>query len=336
MYQVNMETDWLHRLLTMPPMVILLDAQIALQQGWQILNTLQRHPVIANVPLIVCNLDSNNQHGTFLEMNYQSKPLDAVQVARVLMDKGILADDGTSAKTILIVDDDPGILELHTRLLQNLSARYRVLQAHDGREALATMQQIHPDLVLLDLLMPNLDGFGVLEAMGATNTLRDVPVVILTTQTLTEAEMERLNRGVAAILKKELFSKDEILAHIESTLARTYKLSSATQQLVRKAIAYIHEHYDEPLSRSQIAQYISVNEDYLTDCFHRELGIPPMTYLTRYRISQARVLLEVGYKSVTDIGLAVGFADNAHFSHVFMNEVGVSPNAYRHGNRALA
>jgi YesN/AraC family two-component response regulator len=214
---------------------------------------------------------------------------------------------------VLVVDDDPGILNLHTRLLQE-QGQYRVLQARNGREALALLAQTRPALVLLDLLMPELDGFGVLEAMRSMEQTRDVPVVVLTAQSLTEADMERLNRGVAAILSKGLFSTHEILGHIDAALARTHKLGSATQRLVRKALAYIHEHYAEPLSRAQIAQYVGIAEDYLTDCFHQELGVPPMTYLTRYRIKQARALLEAEAKSKTHVALAVGFVDRSSLS----------------------
>jgi YesN/AraC family two-component response regulator len=270
-----------------------------------------------------------------LELNYQRKPLDATHLVQILNYQGLLVNEKDDTKTVLVVDDDPGILNLHTRLLQE-QGQYRVLQARNGREALALLAQTRPALVLLDLLMPELDGFGVLEAMRSMEQTRDVPVVVLTAQTLNQADMERLNRGVAAILSKGLFSTQEILGHIDVALARTHKLGSATQRLVRKALAYIHEHYAEPLSRAQIAQCVGIAEDYLTDCFHQELRVPPMSYLTRYRIKQARALLEAEAQSVTDVALAVGFVDSAHFSRVFQREVGVSPNAYRRGKRAPA
>ena len=64
------------------------------------------------------------------------------------------------------------------------------------------------------------------------------------------------------------------------------------------------------------------------------MGVTPITYLTRYRLKQARALLEAGQRSITEVALAVGFADSAYFSRVFQREVGVSPSAYQRGQRA--
>ena len=195
------------------------------------------------------------------------------------------------------------------------------------------MRATAPDLVLLDLMMPELDGFGVLEAMRADEQLCRVPVLVLTAQILTEDELARLNRGVSAVLVKGLFSVDETLQHITAALDRRRRTGSPTQQLVHKALAYLQEHYAAPLSRQQLAAHIGVHENYLTDCFHREMGITPIAYLTRYRITQARVLLDAGQRSITEVALAVGFADGAYFSRVFQREVGVSPSAYQRGQR---
>lgn len=331
---VDAGDDWLQQLLAANPGAIILDDQLAVQHGWQIIGALKRHRATAHVPLLVFAVDESQTHGALLELNYERKPIEPNQLAQILSHQGLAAGDSTSLKTILIVDDEPDTLELHTRLVRQLSPACRVLQAQNGREALDAMRRTRPDLVLLDLMMPELDGFGVLGAMRAEETLRDVPVVVLTAQTLSENDMERLNRGVASILSKGLFSAQEVLSHIEAALDHNQKLGSATQRLVRKAISYIQTHYAEPLSRDRIARHVGVAEGYLTTCFHQELGIPPMTYLMRWRIKQARALLEAGLLNVTEVALTVGFSDSAHFSRVFQREVGVSPNTYRRGKRA--
>jgi CheY-like chemotaxis protein len=112
-----------------------------------------------------------------------------------------------------------------------------VLQAQDGREALEVVRHERPDLVLLDLMMPELDGFGVLEAMQVGETTRDIPVVVLTGRVLTEEDMERLNRGVAAVLGKGLFSVEETLAHVEAALARRQRLGGEARRIVRRGMA---------------------------------------------------------------------------------------------------
>jgi YesN/AraC family two-component response regulator len=236
--------------------------------------------------------------------------------------------------TILIVDDDAAILDLHTRLIQKQLPLCRVLTARNGREALAVVQETRPDLILLDLMMPELDGFGVLEALRASEATRNIPVIVLTAQALTADDMTRLNQTVVSVLEKGVFSAEETLAHVAAALARADKASSAAQRLVRQAMAYLHEHYAETVSRDQVARAVHVSENYLTNCFHHELGLSPMTYLARYRVKQARALLETSALNITEVALAVGFSDSAYFSRVFQREMGVSPGAYRRGRRA--
>jgi len=94
-------------------------------------------------------------------------------------------------------------------------------------------------------------------------------------------------------------------------------------------MAYVHEHYPEVFTRETLARYVGVSEDYLTRCFRQELGLTPMAYLNRYRVSRAKEMLSAGRKSVTEVAIAVGFSDTKYFSRVFRREVGVSPAAYR-------
>ena len=159
--------------------------------------------------------------------------------------------------------------------------------------------------------------------------LRDIPVIVVTGQVLTEAEMARLNQGVATVLSKGVYSLEETLAHLEVALAREQKLSSEAQRLVRRAMAYLHEHYMESLTRGAIAQHVGLDEDYLTYCFRQELGMTPITYLNRYRVNQARQLLKQTNKSVTAIALEVGFSDSSYFSRIFKRETGMAPDTYR-------
>ena len=191
----------------------------------------------------------------------------------------------------------------------------------------------HPDLVLLDLMMPELDGFGVLEMMRSDEMSRDIPVIVLTGQVLTQEDMVRLNRGVTNVLKKGLFSIEETLTHVEAALARNKHLGSETQRLVRKAMASIHEHSSEPISLKDVARLVGVSKEYLARCFHQETGVTLVTYLNRYRIGQAKARLEVGETNLTEIALEVGFSSGPYFSRVFRQEVGMSPSEYRQAGR---
>lgn len=320
--------DWLVHLLSMPPDVVALDQELAAEQGWEILNVLRSNPATRDIPVMFYSLTAEHDGGAMLELDYLTKPMGTAELAQALKRYGLSTAE-REGKTILIVDDEPGILEMHARVVQAQSAAYRVSKARDGREALAVIRQEHPDLVLLDLMMPELDGFGVLEAMQKEETIRNIPVIVLTAQTLTEKDMERLNRGVSAVLGKGLFSVEETLAHIEETLLHREKLGSEAQRLVRMAMAYIHEQYAEPISREEIARHVGVNKDHLSRCFHQEVGVTLTVYLNRYRVNQAKALLAERQKTITEVALAVGFSDSSYFSRVFRRETGMSPRAYR-------
>jgi len=182
-------------------------------------------------------------------------------------------------------------------------------------------------------MMPEMDGFEFLEAIREDEMSRDIPVIVLTGQVLTEDDMVRLNCGVASVLGKGLFSAKETLEHVEAALAHRRKMSAEAQQLVLKAMAYIHTHYAEPISLSDLAAYVGLGERHLGRCFRQETGVTPITYLNRYRIQQAKMSLELEDRTITQVAQDVGFSDSSYFARVFRREVGVSPSAYRQGER---
>jgi signal transduction histidine kinase/DNA-binding LacI/PurR family transcriptional regulator/DNA-binding response OmpR family regulator len=326
--RIDQTTDWLTRLIAATPIAVILDEELAAREGWSIIGLLKRQPTTERLPVLIYALDAEHDQGEWLELNYLTKPLRAEQLAQELARYG---EAETGQHVVLVVDDDPNILDLHCRLVERSGCR--ALRARHGREALEVIEHTRPDLILLDLMMPVLDGFAVLEALRSNEATLSIPVIVLTARVLSDADVERCNRGVAAILSKGLFDTNETLKHIEAALTRQRTLGSATQRLVRRAMAFIHEHYAEALSRDEIARHVSISADYLSDCFRQELGLTPVTYLNRYRLLQARELLENSDLKITQIAMAVGFSESAHFTRTFQREVGVSPRAYRQGQR---
>lgn len=317
--------DWPIRLAAVAPTAVVLDMRSAPEPGWAILKTIKSHPLTRHVPVLFYTLTEDR--GAVLELDFLTKPVELAALTQALDQHAL--DGDPAARTVLLVDDDPATLELNARLVQSHWPDVRLLRALDGREALAALERTRVDLVLLDLIMPELDGFGVLEAMREAEATRDIPVIVLTGQVLSQAEITRLDRGVAAVMSKGLFSANETLAHLDAALERRRKLSSEAQRLVRQAMAYIHEHFTEPLTRADLARHVTMSEDYLTTCFHKEVGMTPIAYLNRYRVNQARLLLKQSAASITEIATAVGFADSGYFSRIFRREVGQSPEAYR-------
>lgn len=328
--------DWLPKVLASPPGAVVLDFRPASQQGWELMEALKQNPVTEDIPVLFYSLLQGRGSGSMLAMDYLAKPLDTAALARALRRQGMVTNQDAGRKTILVVDDEPGVLDLHVRVVQAELPNCLLLKATNGQEALAKMQQAQPDLVLLDLMMPELDGFGVLEAMQKSELLRTIPVIVLTAQVMTEQDMARLNWGVAAVLQKGLFSVEETLTHIEQVLARSKNLGSDVQRIVRGVMAYIHEYYAESISREDMAACVGVSGRHLDRCFYHEMGITPTTYLSRYRIKQAKMLLETTGSSITEVAIEVGFSSSSYFARVFQDQVGVSPSAYRRGKRPVS
>jgi threonine synthase len=120
-------------------------------------------------------------------------------------------------KSIAIVEDDPSAARLLRRILQ-AKGNYNILEANDGQTGLEVIQREHPDLVLLDLMMPNIDGFDVVDALKADKQLSHIPIIIVTAKELTLAEKNRLSGRVEALLQKGSFMEDDLLEGILEAL----------------------------------------------------------------------------------------------------------------------
>ena len=303
---------------------VILEQGPTLERSWDALKALRENPLTKDTPILIYSLDENQNSGSVLEWNYLTKPLNQAELIKALERQ----QPNKVAKTILIIDDEPSTVELHTQMVRAWSPTCRVLKARNGREALDIIHEAHPDLILLDLMMPELNGFGVLKAMRNDAQTRDIPVIVLTGQTLTIEDMSNLGKGVSSILTKCLFSAEETLSHIEAALHRNASLGDEARRAVRKAMTYIHQYYMDSISLEDTAQHVNMSKEYLARCFRQEMGITLVTYLNRYRINQAKKLLEQGERNLTAIALETGFSSSGYFSRVFRQEVGMSPSDY--------
>jgi len=116
-------------------------------------------------------------------------------------------------QSIAIIEDDPQATLLLRRILQT-RGEYRIFEAHDGAEGLEMVCRERPDLILLDLMMPGMDGFAVLEALKANEALSSIPVIVITAKELTLAERQRLSGRIDKLMQKGSFTDEELLAEI--------------------------------------------------------------------------------------------------------------------------
>jgi threonine synthase len=120
-------------------------------------------------------------------------------------------------KQVTIIEDEPDAARLLRRILQ-ARGKYQISEAYDGRTGLELIRRQRPDLILLDLMMPELDGFTLLEIVKAEEDLRDVPVIVVTAKELTSDERRRLDGQVRSLLEKGYFTEEDLLEDIIEAL----------------------------------------------------------------------------------------------------------------------
>jgi YesN/AraC family two-component response regulator len=231
---------------------------------------------------------------------------------------------------ILIVDDDPAARQTYQDLIAQGLPGYPICAVNDGAAALEAMADQIPSLVLLDLMMPKMDGFDTLDRMRADPRTQAVPVVILTSKVLTLDDIKRIEQHTHVVVQsKGVLADDEIVAALHRSLFGAESLPPQTSALVKRAVAYLHQNYTRPLTRWEIAEAIDVSANYFSHLFKQELGLSPWDYLNRFRVDQAKELLRRTDDSVKSIARQVGFNDQKYFSRVFHRLTGLSPSKFR-------
>ena len=193
------------------PFAITLDILMPHKDGWQMLYELKTAVATRDIPIIVLSIVDQKDLGYRLgAFDYLLKPFDREAVlatlARIPPYQGCL----------LVVDDDPQVVDLVRQELADES--YEVIAAADGHAALEAIAQQQPAAILLDLLMPRLDGFGVLEYLQQHPRYRDIPVIVLTAKTLTVEEKTLLQQRVLRVLQKRGLERDALIQELRSVL----------------------------------------------------------------------------------------------------------------------
>jgi YesN/AraC family two-component response regulator len=230
---------------------------------------------------------------------------------------------------VLIVDDDLHIHELYGRLIATALPPHRVLNAASVAAAQAMLADTVPALVVLDLTLPDVDGFALLHWLRQREALQHVPVLVVSSRKLSAEDIRQLDYPNVTFQPKHILAQQEAEQVLRRAYAHGCALPQATSALVRRALAYVQQHYHQALSRQEIAEAIGINKNYLSDVFHDELGVAPWEYLNRYRVHQAKDLLRNTNAPISEIAAQVGFDDSSYFGRVFHRYVGRSPRAYR-------
>jgi signal transduction histidine kinase/DNA-binding response OmpR family regulator len=203
------------------PAAVTLDVMMPDLDGWTVLAAIKGDPELADLPVVLMTIvDEKNRGYALGATDFLVKPVNPERLVGVLH---ALCNSGRG-RLLIVDDDDVGRRQLRTALEQR---GWMVTEAIDGRDALNRLNEARPDAIILDLMMPEMDGFEFLEEMRRKAEWRDIPVVVVTARDLTAEDRDRLNGGVERIIQKT--DRDEMLREVRSVLAKCVKRQRSLQ-----------------------------------------------------------------------------------------------------------
>ena len=274
----------------------------------------------------------------------------------ILQEDGTKTAESTGKRTqanrnfnILIVDDDA---EIAHYIKTELSDWYRFEHASNGKEGLKMLLTGKYDLVISDVMMPEMDGVTMLKKIKGNSNVSDIPVILLTSKSEVENRLEGLRKGADAFLAKP-FNMEELHILIDNLVDNVRRIrgkySGAQGQkakieqiqvkgnndaLMDRVMNYMNEHLADPdLNVEKLTADVGISRAQL----HRKLkeiaGVSAGEFIRNLRLEQAARLIEEGQINITQVAYSVGFSNQTHFSTVFKKHYGMSPSEYAETKR---
>jgi CheY-like chemotaxis protein len=199
------------------PQLVTLDIFLPHADGWEFLRQLKTNPAIADTPVVIVSVSDDLQRGLALgATRVLQKPFTRAELEHALA--GLVATDvGSPRQTVLLVDDNPAAADLLAAQLAETGLD--VMRAYSGEEAIASIHRNLPDLIVLDLTLPGMSAFEVVQALKQCPETAAIPVLAVTGRELTAAERIQLNGNLLAVLEKADFSGDCLAAEVRRALA---------------------------------------------------------------------------------------------------------------------
>lgn len=197
---------------TLQPAAITLDVMMPHKNGWQVLQELKADPETRHIPVILVSIVDKKALGYQLgAADYLIKPFDEQDILLTLK-RLTQAHDGSPLHRLLVVDDDPQVLDMVSQLLED--SEYYVQTAAHGLAALEAVEQQRPDLILLDLMMPYLDGFGVIDKLRQNPDYQNIPIIVLTSKSLSPEETQTLQQNMIQVMQKHGLERGRLIEEL--------------------------------------------------------------------------------------------------------------------------
>ena len=198
------------------PALITLDVLMPGLDGWSVLQALKADPELAEIPVVMLTIvDEKNKGYALGASEYVTKPIDRERLRALL---ARFCEPGAERRALVVEDDEDTRRWLHHALERE---GWQVSEARNGREALECLGEAPVDVILLDLMMPEMDGFEFLAERRKSQTLFRIPVIVVTAADLTEDDRRRLNGGVLQVLQKSGLTRDQLLGELRELVAQS-------------------------------------------------------------------------------------------------------------------
>jgi signal transduction histidine kinase/DNA-binding response OmpR family regulator len=248
----------------------------------------------------------------------------------------------TQSPNILIVEDNP---DMHAYIRDHLKNNYRVIEAENGVEGFKKAAKEMPDLIISDVMMPQMDGFELCAKLKTDERTSHIPVILLTARASWESKIEGLETGADAYLTKP-FDAKELQIRIKNLIGQRRKLrerfskeitlqpkditvTSADEKFLMKIMDVIEAHLSDPDFRVEyLSKEVAISRAHL----HRKLqaltDLSPVEFIRLMRMKRAAKLLEHHVGNISEIAYEVGFKNPAYFAECFRKQFGISPSKY--------
>ncbi|MCH8558503.1 MAG: response regulator [Balneolia bacterium] len=244
---------------------------------------------------------------------------------------------------ILIVEDNA---DVRAFIREQLQDEFKVLEAGNGVEGIAASQGTIPDLIITDLMMPEMDGYEFSEKIRSDEKTSHIPIIMLTAKAGLDPKIEALEAGIDAFLNKPFHVK-ELLTTVRTLLQQRKNLkkqfsgttyfkpasiskSAVDQGFLSKAIKVFENHIsDEQFGVEDYAELLNMSVSQLNRKLNALVGQPAGNFIRSLRLQRSAELLNQTNKTIAEICFEVGFNDQAYFSRSFKKQFGKSPSAFR-------
>ncbi|HEV7596112.1 MAG TPA: PAS domain S-box protein [Gemmatimonadaceae bacterium] len=207
-----------------PPSLITLDIRLPGMDGWEFMAQMKRTPALRNIPVMIISIVADHAKGFALgAAGVMQKPISRQDLYEALVGLGLFPLANGKSLKVLVVDDDPKAVELVAVRIRGLAST--VLRAFGGREAIDAARRELPDLIVLDLMMPEVNGFDVVSALVRDPITAAIPVIVITAKDITLEDRTKLNGYVMAIMEKADFDNDRFIAEVRRAMAGRFMVT---------------------------------------------------------------------------------------------------------------